>query len=355
MLINKYKPKSLKEIFGHDLQIRELKEFLGKKPILIYGVTGIGKTAVVYALVNELDYELLEINSSDLRDKEQIDRIVKNNLLQRSLFQKKKLVLIDEVDGINASDRGGLQELIKLFQDAKYPIILTANNPWDSKFKNLRKECKLIEFKRLSNELILEVVNNINKKEKLNINKELLNEIAINSKGDLRSAILDLELAKLSNKKIDSREKKETIFNFLKQIFKNKELNARIFDNLDENLDEIMLWLEENIPREYDNEDLDKAFNSLSKADIFRGRIRRWQYYRFLVYQGLLMAGISLAKKKENNKFTNYQKTSRILKTYIINMKNSKRKEFVKQLAPSLHISPKKLNNELKYMKFIKY
>ena len=357
MLINKYKPKSLKEIFGHDLQIQEIKKYiLQKKPVLIHGNTGIGKTAAIYALCNDLDYELLEINSSDLRNKDQIDTIVKNNLQQKSLFGKEKLVLIDEVDGINASDRGGLQELIKLFEDAEYPIILIANNPWDSKFKTLRKECKLIEFKKLSDELIFNVINNINKKEKLEISKELLNEISKNSNGDLRSAILDLELAKISDKNIDLRERKETIFNVLKQIFNKREVNFTIFNSLDENLDEILLWLEENIPKEYVNEELDKAFNSLSKADVFRGRIRRWQYYRFLVYQSLLMsAGVSLAKDKENDRFTSYQRTSRILKIWMMNMKNAKRKEFVKIFSHEVHMSPKKLTKELPYMNFIKY
>ncbi len=357
MLINKYKPKSLKEIFGNELAIQELKKFILKKqPVLIYGITGIGKTAAVYALSQDLDYEILEINASDLRNKDQIDTIVKNNLQQKSLFSKEKLVLIDEVDGINAQDRGGLQELIKLFEDAKYPIVLIANNPWDSKFKSLRKECKLIEFKKLNNETIFNIINNINKKEKLNISEDLLIDISKNSKGDLRSAILDLELARFSDNSLDLRDKKETIFNILKQIFNKREINFNLFNNLDENLDEILLWLEENVPKEYINEELDKAFNSLSKADVFRGRIRRWQYYRFLVYQNLLMqAGVSLAKEHENTKFTSYQRTSRILKIWIYNMKNAKRKEFVKDLAPELHISPKKLNNELRYMNFIRF
>ena len=77
MLINKYKPGSLKEIFGHNSQIQELKKnILLKKPVLIYGGTGIGKTATVYALCNDLDYEILEVNSSDLRNKEQMQKVI---------------------------------------------------------------------------------------------------------------------------------------------------------------------------------------------------------------------------------------------------------------------------------------
>ncbi|MEK6933241.1 MAG: replication factor C large subunit, partial [Nanoarchaeota archaeon] len=351
------KPKSLKQIFGHDGSIDELKKhILKKKPVLIHGNTGIGKTATIYALCNDLDYEILEINSSNLRNKEQIDTIVKNNLQQKSLFGKEKLVLIDEIDNINATDRGGLQELIKLFEDSRYPIILIANDPWDSKFKTLRQKCKLIEFKKLSNEIVFNVINDINKKEKLKIDEKLLNKISKSSNGDLRSAIIDLELAKISNKDIDLRERKETIFNILKQIFNKREVNFNIFNSLDEDLDEILLWLEENIPKEYVDEELNKAFNSLSKADVFRGRIRRWQHYRFLVYQSLLMsAGVSLAKDKENSRFTNYQRTSRILKIWIMNMKNAKRKEFVKENSSQIHMSPKKLTKELPYMNFIKY
>jgi len=357
MLIKKYEPKTLNEIKGEDLALSQLKMSVLKKiPLLIYGPTGVGKTISVYALANEMDYELLEINSSDLRNKEQIDLIVKNFLQQKSLFGKEKLVLIDEIDNINASDRGGLQELIRLFEDSEYPIVLIANNPWDSKFKTLRQKCKLIEFKKLNNELIFSIINDINKKEKLNIDKEFLNEISKNSNGDLRSAILDLELAKVSNKNIDLRERKDTIFNILKQIFNKREVNFNIFNSLDEDLDEILLWLEENIPKEYINEELDKAFNSLSKADVFRGRIRRWQYYRFLVYQSLLMsAGVSLAKDKENNRFTNYQRTSRILKIWMMNMKNAKRKEFAKTFSHEVHMSPKKLTKELPYMNFLEY
>jgi len=357
MLINKYKPGSLKEIFGHNSQIQELKKnILLKKPVLIYGGTGIGKTATVYALCNDLDYEILEVNSSDLRNKEQIDTIVKNNLQQKSLFQKEKLVLIDEVDGINAKDRGGLQELIKLFEDAKYPIVLIANNPWDSKFKTLRKNCKLIEFKKLDKELVFNIINGINKKEKLNISQEFLKEISKNSDGDLRSAILDLEPARFGKEGLDLRERKESIFNILKEVFNKRKVNFNLFNNLDEDLNEIMLWLEENIPKEYYDEELNKAFDFLSKADVYKGRILRRQYYRFLVYQNLLMqAGTSLAKNKENNNFTSYQRTSRILKIWIYNIKNAKRKEFVKNLAPELHLSSKKLNQELRYMNFLKY
>ncbi len=360
MLINKYKPKTLKEIYGQDGSLEELRKFILKKePVLIYGKTGVGKTASVYALAKELDYEILEVNASDLRNKEQIQNVVINNIKQGSLFGKDKIILIDEIDGINAQDRGGLQELMKELEDSNYPIVIVANDPWDSRFNALRKKCNLIEFNSLDAITIIKILKDISKKENLRLDDNFFRQIAIKSKGDARAAINDLNLITFDNIiDLDEREKQETIFNILKTIFKSKNLSLlkKVFDNSKEDLDEIFLWIDENLAKDYSNEDLAKAYYYLSKADIFRKRITKQQYWRFLYYQNLLMSfGVALSKNNENNKFTSYTRTQRILKIWINNQKNAKRKEFVNTLSPELHLSNKKLVQELPHMKFLKY
>ncbi|MEK6907347.1 MAG: replication factor C large subunit, partial [Nanoarchaeota archaeon] len=314
MLINKYKPKTLKEIYGQDGSLEELRKFILKKePVLIYGKTGVGKTASVYALAKELDYEILEVNASDLRNKEQIQNVVINNIKQGSLFGKDKIILIDEIDGINAQDRGGLQELMKELEDSNYPIVIVANDPWDSRFNALRKKCNLIEFNSLDAITIIKILKDISKKENLRLDDNFFRQIAIKSKGDARAAINDLNLITFDNIiDLDEREKQETIFNILKTIFKSKNLSLlkKVFDNSKEDLDEIFLWIDENLAKDYSNEDLAKAYYYLSKADIFRKRITKQQYWRFLYYQNLLMSfGVALSKNNENNKFTSYTRT----------------------------------------------
>ena len=70
MLINKYKPKNLNEIYGQSIPLEKLRDvILKKQPALIHGKVGVGKTISVYALANELNYEILEVNASDLRNK----------------------------------------------------------------------------------------------------------------------------------------------------------------------------------------------------------------------------------------------------------------------------------------------
>jgi replication factor C large subunit len=358
MLINKYRPKNLSEIKGQDKQLEELKKYVLKnQPVLIFGRVGVGKTISVYALANELDYEILEVNASDLRNKEQIQNAVINNIKQASLFGKDKLILIDEIDGINSEDRGGLSELLKELEESNYPIVVIANDPWDSKFNMLRKKCKLIKFENLDIQTITSILKEITKKEGLKLNESFLKQIAIKSRGDVRAAINDLSLIMLDNIiDLDEREKQDTIFNILKLIFKGKDLELlkKVFDNSKEDLNEIFLWIDENLANDYSEEDLAKAYYYLSKADIFRKRITKQQYWRFMHYQNLLMSlGIALSKKYPNNKFTSYNRTQRLLKIWINNQKNAKRNDTIKRISPKLHISNKKFVKELPYLKLI--
>jgi len=360
MLINKYKPKNLNEIYGQSIPLEKLRDvILKKQPALIHGKVGVGKTISVYALANELNYEILEVNASDLRNKEQIQKVVINNIKQASLFGKDKIILIDEIDGINAEDRGGLTELLKELEESNYPIVITANDPWNSKFSLLRKKCQLIEFNVLDDKTIIIILNEIIKKENLDLDDSLVKQIVIRSRGDARAAINDLNLAMLDKiAHLDEREKQETIFNILRTIFKTKDSEAlrKVFDNSKENLDEIFLWIDENLAKDYGNEELARAYYHLSKADIFRKRIIKQQYWRFLYYQNLLMSfGIALSKDYPSSKFTNYTRTQRLLKIWINNRKNIKRKEFINNLSPELHLSNKKLAKELQYMTFLKY
>ena len=358
MLLNKYKPKSLKEIIGQDNAISRLKMSVSeKKAVLIYGISGVGKSSSVYALTYDLNYEIMEINASNYRNKDQINETVGSSSRQQSLFSKGKIILIDEIDGLNKDDRGAIQEIISIIKDSSYPIIIIGNEIFDSKFKDLRKNCELIQFERLNHLDVLKILKNILHKENKQVDDEYLKRIAVNSKGDARSAINDLELAMISNDEISLRDKKETILNALKNIFKtkNQEEILKSLELLDENLDEVFLWLEENIPYEYKNEVLRDAYDYLSKADVFRGRIRRWQYWRFLVYENALMnLGVAFSKKNINNNFVSYKRNSRILKIWINNRREDKKKEMSEKLSKELHMSKGKLMKEFNYMKFIR-
>ncbi|MDD5650876.1 MAG: replication factor C large subunit [Candidatus Nanoarchaeia archaeon] len=359
-LVDKYKPKSVKEILGHDLAIAQIKENL-KKPILLHGSPGTGKTSVVHALASDLSYEIIEVNASDFRTKDDIDNIVGNSIKQQSLFKKGKIILVDELDGISGrEDRGGLQALLILIQESKFPIIMVANDPWDSKFSSLRQKSKIIEFKKLNYLTIYNILTSICKKENIKINDKELRDLAIKSNGDARAAINDIEVLSYENsyEGLGDRKQELSIFNAVQTILKSKDpkLVLNIFDEVNSDINENMLWLEENIALEYkDKNDLANAYDILSKADVFRGRIIKWQHWRFLVYiSDLITAGISLSKKEMYSGFTKYRKPGRILEIWKFNMKNKFRKDICKKLAKKVHTSVKNVNKDfLLYKNFI--
>ncbi len=364
-LIEKYRARTFEDIKGQDLAISDVKNFLNsfplKKALILNGPVGTGKTSLAIALANENNLELFELNASDLRNRISLEEVLAPATLQQSLFKKSKLILMDEADGITASDRGGLPELIALIAKTNFPIIITANDIWKKKFNALRQKCRMISVKELNEQVIKSILIDILHKENKRVNLKTLNLISKQARGDVRSALNDLQsIIDFGEEEflrdISEREKQESIFNILKNLFQNatNENITRIFESADLELDEILLWIEENIPEEYNGSSLAKAYEALSKADIFKGRIYRQQYWRFLVYQNFfLSAGVSASSKLKNSKFVQYKRPSRILKIWLANQKNAKIKSILRKYSKFCHMSKKKANNEKYILPFI--
>jgi len=367
--IKLYQPKTSSEVLGQDSALTQLKGFLEefkkqkKKASIIYGPSGCGKTVSVYALANDLGLEIIEVNASDFRNAENINKTVGSAAKQQSLFSKGKVILVDEIDGLSGrKDRGGVTAVAKLIDDTGFPIICTANNPFDKKFSSLRKKSTVIEFKEMNHEDIAKVLSEICKQEKITAKDEDISSLSRRVGGDLRAAINDLQSLTYNNKELirkdidelGQREKTETIINALLKIFKTTDPKIALtaFDNVPEDFDKRFLWVDENLPKEYEKpEDLARAYNYLSKADVMNRRIRRWQHWRFLVYiNAYLTGGIAVSKDEKYKKFVSYGPTQRLLKMFIANMKFQKRKAIAAKIAERTHSSSKEvIKNTIPY------
>ena len=358
----KYRPKSFLEIKGQDEAIRKIKLFIEgfnlrkltktpKKALILHGFSGTGKTTLAHVTALEHQAEIFELNASDLRNKNKLREILKPAIEQKSLLKERKIILVDEVDGISAVDRGGLTELLSLIAIAPYPIIITANDIWNKKLSPLRKKSEILKLNEISYGVTKDVLVNILRKENKFLNNDILTQIAIKSKGDLRAAVNDLQRESSVNSEVflDERNKEKDIFHALKEIFKKKpsKETLEIFNSVKMPIDEIILWMEKNIPTEYRGEELAKAFDLLSKADIFKGRIYKQQYWRFLVYENFFLSyGISASKKNEKIGFTSYKKPDRILKIWLNNRKTEKKKSISKKYSKYVHIGEKRAIRE---------
>ena len=367
----KYRPNKFEYVKGQDEAILKIKNFINnfyqkagragiKKALILYGPPGTGKTTLAHVTANETNSEIFELNASDLRNKIKLQEILKPAIEQKSLTKKGKIILIDEVDGISMADWGGLTELLSLIESASYPIIITANDVWNRKLSSLRKKSELIQLKEIDYKTIKDIMLNILRKENLFMNLNILTSIAIRAKGDIRAAINDLHAtSRMRDPSLitfDERNKEIDIFNALRMIFKGKPTNdiLKLFDSVHMPIDEIILWIEENIPEEYQGAELAKAYDALSKVDIFKGRIYKQQYWRFLVYENILLSyGISASKQNIKTGFTSYKKPTRILKIWLNNQRTAKKKTICQKYAQYVHVGQKRAMNEFPIIKQI--
>tara|TARA_Y100000310_G_C20612454_1_gene778754 strand:- start:294 stop:1460 length:1167 start_codon:yes stop_codon:yes gene_type:complete len=357
----KYSPKNTKEILGHELAVDKIKKNLyGKKRILLHGLTGTGKTTLVHALAKELNLEIFELNASDARNKKAIVSMLGSSAMQQSLFSKGKLILIDDIDALSGrKDRGGLPTIISIMQETKHPVILTCIDAWTKKLSPLRKKTLLVELQSLKNDTIVSGLKIICEAENIIFNKEDLNLIAKESKGDMRAAINDLQSHTATGSLIldnsNYRDKEQSIHYCLRKVLKSRKWEEvhNIFYNVNMDLNNCLLWLDENLPKEYDSESRKKAYERISRADVFNGRIRRGQYWRFLVYiQALLTSGVAFAKESTNPNFSEYKRSERILKLWLANQRYAKKKSICEKLALATHTSKKQaLRNTFPYLK----
>lgn len=314
MWVKKYQPHTLDGVVGNKEALIQLKKAIEqKKAVLLYGPTGVGKTCSVEAIAKEMDSDLIEMNASDIRTKEKIEEKMVQAAQQQSLFMRPKILLIDEADGLASS---GVTTVVNLIKKSKFPVVITANDPWS--LPALKNACVNIE---LRNPTIFEIrafLKKIAEAENIEIEDVLLKEISSLSGRDVRAAINDFENLAKGKKKITAddiqsigyRDREMVIFDSLKVIFKtmNPENARKAFDGVDVDPDMFMLWVEENIPYEYEDlDDIARAYDAISRADVFAGRIHRRQDWGLMKYQlERMTVGVALAKKEMYRKFTRY-------------------------------------------------
>ncbi len=198
----KYRARSIVEIVGNEEAKEKLYRYIhswkehDKSGVLIYGPAGVGKTASVYAIANDMGYHVIELNASDFRSAEQVykklEGVVGGYTLDSFLGGRRMrpLLFFDEVDGMDPrEDTGGLKALIDIASRRYTPVVAAANFIDPVKHKELIQSFEVIEFKSLTPRQILVILNRIVLREGLDIDRDVLVKIAERSRGDARLAI----------------------------------------------------------------------------------------------------------------------------------------------------------------------
>jgi len=236
------KANSIKEILKNFENNRN--NVLFKKGIYVYGDPGSGKTAFVTNILKEMNYDIIKYDAGDIRNKSIIETITKHNMSDKnimSLFNnkvKRIAIIMDEIDGMNNGDKGGINTLIKLIRPKKTkkqkleevsvnPIICIGNYHVDKKIKELMKVCTNIELKTPS----ITQTYNIIKTLLPSIDDIIKTKIINYTQGDIRK-LNNIYNIYINNTNIFNSDIVENIFQLKSYNDDTKKITNKLINNL---------------------------------------------------------------------------------------------------------------------------
>ncbi|MFB6133351.1 MAG: replication factor C large subunit [Halanaeroarchaeum sp.] len=320
----KYRPRSLSEVRGNDSARDDFEEWARtwdehREAVVLHGRPGVGKTSAAHALANDMGWDVIELNASDQRTASVIERVAGEAARSGTLeggTGGRKLVILDEADNLHGNvDRGGAAAITRLVKDASQPIVLIANEFYDMS-RGLRNACREIEFRDVSKRSILPVLRDICRREGVEYEDGALEAIAEKNAGDLRSAINDLqaiaeetEVLTEADVVTGSRDTTKDIFAFLDAVLKEEDAQGALETayDVDETPDDLVHWVEDNVPKDYEGDELARAYHYLGTADRWLGRVRATQNYGYWRYvTDNVAAGVAAARRGTKSGWTRY-------------------------------------------------
>ncbi|KAG5179647.1 P-loop containing nucleoside triphosphate hydrolase protein [Tribonema minus] len=271
---DKYRPQKPSDLLGHTGDVRKLTEWLNnfearaapavkgakgkgkagddmhKRAVLISGPPGIGKTTAATIVAKSLGFEVTEFNASDTRSKKSMEEGLKDVLSNTVLSfgskagskPPKRVIIMDEVDGMGGGDRGGrnvaeadvqmrllarsMGELIKLIAITKVPIICICNDRQDTKIRSLVNHCIDMRFKRPVKTMIAKRMKEVAQKEGLDIDLNAAEMLSESVGNDIRQCLHAMQMWSRGSRTMAYMEVKDG----LGAVSKDKSQRVSAFD-----------------------------------------------------------------------------------------------------------------------------
>jgi len=268
----------------------------GTKPLLLVGPPGIGKTTLANLAAKQFGYDMISLNASDVRNKQQIQEILSPVLGNASLLGS-PMIFVDEVDGVHGrADFGGVEALLDILKEPTIPIILAANSESSDKMKSIKKATKTIYLKPLPPRLMQLYLERILQKEDARMSPGSLAKLVMESRGDIRSMINSAQalvtgFEPQSEKSFEILDIEEGVNSFFKA---NSLAEARLvlYSLRIDPREKINAFYSSIISSGISQDQMQQMLQVMSEADLLYGRIIRTQEWRLLRYLDAILVGL---------------------------------------------------------------
>lgn len=193
----KYRPDSIEQMRGNSEILDTLSNMLHKPEIprvyLFHGPTGCGKTTlarILLKMVNCEQEDIKEIDSADFRGIDTI-RDVRKNAQFKPFKSPYRGYIVDECHKLTNDAQNAL---LKILEDTpKHAIFILCTTDPNKLISAIRGRCQQFEVKPLDDSQMYGLLRKISREEGVKLEKEVYDQIILDSQGHPRNAIQILE------------------------------------------------------------------------------------------------------------------------------------------------------------------
>jgi replication factor C large subunit len=362
MWSEKHRPRTVQGMVGNeDARFAAIKWLAGwvsgSRPLLLVGPPGTGKTTLVHTLARQLDYDVVEMNASDIRNKEALQaRIMPVFQNTANLIGKKIMLFLDEVDGISGrEDTGGLDTLIDLMKEPTAPVIMAANEK-SLKIRKLVKACKMIEFKPVPSRLLILLLDHILQSEGVKLAPGDRKLIVDNSRGDIRSLlnsaqsraagystvsnkdIIDVDIADAINGYFNAGSMEQAMQFITKADVLYPDPRYRPISPEERRKDMLSALFSSIVSSHIGQHDLALLLDVLSRADMMVGRAnasRQWHLLKYI--NSIIATGLYEKSRQKSIRYSQYVMPWPVMGPIFARSQSTRK--ILNELALALHIS----------------
>jgi replication factor C large subunit len=361
MWSEKYRPKQVHLMVGNEKARLDTVKWLtswvnGSKPLLLIGPPGTGKTTLTHALARQFNYDLVEMNASDTRSKDALQARISPVFQNTSIFGRKIMLFLDEVDGISGrEDSGGIDTLVDFMKEPTIPVVMAANEK-SIKIKDLAKVCKVIEFSPVPPRLLLFFLDYVLQSEGEKLGPGDRISIVNNSRGDLRSMlnsaqsrtagyatasnkdVIDIDIATAINGYFSAGDMQQAMqllskadasysdprYEGMTPEARRKDMLAALFSSI--------------VSSHVEHDDLVALLDMLSRVDMIVGRAGRMRHWSLLKYMTPMTAiGLYEKSRQKGIRYSQYAMPWPVMGPIFARSKATRK--IMAELAPAMHIS----------------